>query len=77
MDLDAAEAVIDAFALYFGLVNLAEARGRVRALRRRERAARDGVLDDSVADAVGRLRRLGRSDAELDALVGGCPSRPS
>ena len=58
---DRAEAVIGAFALYFGLVNLAEARGRVRALRRRERAARDGVLDDSVADAVGRLRRLGRT----------------
>src|SRR3954464_14928506 len=69
MDLEAAEAVIGAFALYFGLVNLAEARGRVRALRRRERAARDGVLDDSVADAVGHLRHLGRSNAELDALV--------
>ena len=61
LDLGAAEAVIGAFALYFGLVNLAEARGRVRALRRRERAARDGVLDDSVADAVAGLRRLGRT----------------
>ena len=70
LDLDAAEAVIGAFGLYFGLVNLAEARARVRALRRRERAARDGILDDSVADAVAGLRRLGRSDAELDALVG-------
>ena len=49
-----AEAVIGAFALYFQLVNLAEARGRVRALRRRERAARDGVLDDSVAEASPR-----------------------
>ena len=63
LDLGAAEAVIGAFALYFGLVNLAEARGRVRALRRRERAARDGVLDDSVGDAVAGLRRLGRTDA--------------
>ena len=70
LDLGDAEAVIGAFALYFGLVNLAEARGRVRALRRRERAARDGVLDDSIADAVADLRRLGRTDAELDALVG-------
>ncbi len=69
LDLEAAEAVITAFALYFGLVNLAEARGRVRTLRRRERAARDGILDDSVADAVARLRRLGRPDAELDALI--------
>ena len=41
----------------------------MRTLRRRERAARDGVLDDSVADAVAGLRRLGRTDAELDALV--------
>ena len=69
LDLGAAEAVIGAFALYFGLVNLAEARGRVRTLRRRERAARDGILPDSVADAIAGLRRLGRSDAELDALI--------
>jgi len=69
LELSDAEPVIEAFALYFGLVNLAEARGRVRALRRRERAARDGILDDSVADAVAGLRRLGRTDAELDALV--------
>jgi phosphoenolpyruvate carboxylase len=69
LDLGSAEAVIEAFALYFGLVNLAEARGRVRALRRRERAARDGILDDSVADAVVGLRRLGRTDEQLDALI--------
>ncbi len=69
LDLGAAEAVIVAFALYFGLVNLAEARARVRTLRRRERAARDGILDDSVADAVAGLRRLGRTDEQLDALV--------
>ena len=76
LDLGAAEAVIGAFALYFGLVNLAEAHGRVRALRRRERAARDGVLDDSVADAVRRLRRLGRTDRELDAAIAGLVLSP-
>ncbi|MEZ0239966.1 MAG: phosphoenolpyruvate carboxylase, partial [Chloroflexota bacterium] len=70
LDLDAAEAVIKAFSLYFQLVNLAEERHRVRTLRRRARAARNGVLDDSVAEAVGTLRRLGRSERELDALVG-------
>src|SRR3954466_10983407 len=70
LDLGGAEAVIEAFALYFGLVNLAEARGRVRTLRRRERGSRDGGLADSLADAVGELRRLGRTDAELDALIG-------
>ena len=76
LDLGAAEAVIGAFGLYFGLVNLAEAHGRVRALRRRERAARDGILDDSVADAVRRLRRLGRTDGELDAAIDGLAVSP-
>jgi phosphoenolpyruvate carboxylase len=70
LDLGSAEGVIGAFGLYFALVNLAEAHGRVRALRRRERAARDGVLDDSIADAIGQLRRIGRSDAELLEAIG-------
>ncbi|MEO8570717.1 MAG: phosphoenolpyruvate carboxylase [Chloroflexota bacterium] len=69
LDFSSAEPVIEAFALYFGLVNLAEARNRVRVLRRRERAARDGILGGSVADAIAGLRRLGRTDVELDALV--------
>ena len=68
LELRDAEAVITAFSLYFQLVNLAEARARVRALRRRERAARDGILDDSVAEAVARLRRAGRTDEDLDAI---------
>ncbi len=70
LDLGATESVVTAFSLYFQLVNLAEARGRVRALRRRERAARDGLLDDSVGEAIAALRRAGRSDADLDALLG-------
>ena len=68
LELADAEAVITAFSLYFQLVNLAEARARIRALRRRERAARDGLLDDSVAEAVTRLRRAGRKDPDLDAI---------
>jgi phosphoenolpyruvate carboxylase len=68
LELKDAEAVITAFSLYFQLVNLAEARARVRALRRRERAARDGVLDDSVAEAVARLRRAGRTEDDLDGI---------
>ena len=51
LDLDRAEAVIRAFSLYFQLVNLAEERQRVRALARRARASRSGVLDQSLADA--------------------------
>jgi phosphoenolpyruvate carboxylase len=69
LDLGAIEAVISAFSLYFQLVNLAEARGRVRALRRRERAARDGLLDDSVAEAIARLRRAGRDESALDTIL--------
>jgi phosphoenolpyruvate carboxylase len=69
LELADAEAVISAFSLYFQLVNLAEARARVRALRRRERAARDGLLDDSVAEAIARLRRAGRSEEDLDAII--------
>ena len=67
LDLGRTEAVVSAFSLYFQLVNLAEARGRVRTLRRRERAARDGLLDDSLAEAVARRRGAGDDDATLDA----------
>jgi phosphoenolpyruvate carboxylase len=69
LELEDTEAVITAFSLYFQLVNLAEARARVRALRRRERVARDGLLDDSVAEAVARLRRMGRTAADLGAIL--------
>ena len=69
LDLDRAEAVIGAFSLYFQLVNLAEERQRVRSLARRARASRGGVLERSPGDAIRRLRRWGRSDAELDAAV--------
>ena len=69
LDLGATEAVVSAFSLYFQLVNLAEAKGRVRALRRRERAARDGLLDDSIAEAIARLRAAGRDDPELDSML--------
>jgi phosphoenolpyruvate carboxylase len=69
LGLGATESVVTAFSLYFQLVNLAEARGRVRTLRRRERAARDGLLDDSVGEAIARMRRVGRSEADLDTLL--------
>ena len=69
LDLDRAEAVIRAFSLYFQLVNLAEERQRVRALARRARVSRSGVLDRSLADAIRRLRRWGRTDDELDRAI--------
>ncbi|MBA2373794.1 MAG: phosphoenolpyruvate carboxylase, partial [Chloroflexi bacterium] len=69
LDLGRAEAVITAFSLYFQLVNLAEERHRVRTLRRRERTARGGLLEGSVAASIERLREAGRTEAELDALL--------
>ena len=69
LDPGSTEAIIGAFGLYFALVNLAEAHGRVRALRRRERSARDGILADSVADALQQLRRIGQTDAQLESAV--------
>ncbi|MEO8229639.1 MAG: phosphoenolpyruvate carboxylase [Chloroflexota bacterium] len=69
LDLPRAEALIRSFGLYFQLVNLAEERHRVRTLRKRERAARGGILDDSVADAVRRIWRTGRGLDDIVALI--------
>jgi phosphoenolpyruvate carboxylase len=52
LDLDRAEVVIEAFSLYFRLVNLAEERDRVRSSRRRERTSRE----DPIGAAIGGLR---------------------
>ena len=71
VDLDTADLVGRAFTRYFQLVNLAEERHRVRTLRRRRRAAREGLLPDSVAAAVGTLRRSlppGAVEALLERL---------
>jgi phosphoenolpyruvate carboxylase len=70
------EAVIRAFTLYFQLANLAEERQRVRTLRRRERKAPRGVLEDSVADALRRLWRAGRGSAEIERLIRRLDIRP-
>ena len=67
--LDRAEDVVRAFGLYFQLINLAEERHRVRVLRRRGRAARGGVLDDSAAEAIETLRRRA-GDAAVADLIG-------
>jgi phosphoenolpyruvate carboxylase len=69
LDLARDEALIRAFGLYFQLVNLAEERHRVRTLRKRQRSARAGILDDSVAEAVRRLWRTGRRVDDVVALI--------
>ncbi len=64
-----ARSVAAAFALYFDLVNLAEDGERVRALRRRERDSHPEPYDESVADAVGQLKRLGVTADEMADLL--------
>jgi len=66
----AIEVLARAFSLYFQLVNLAEEKDRVRALRRRERSSARTPLADSLAETCLRLARDGgRTAPELDALV--------
>src|SRR5690349_3291447 len=56
---DAAWAVASAFTLYFDLVNLAEERYRVRALRARERNLYPAPVSESVASAIGQMKARG------------------
>ena len=65
--LDRAELVARAFTVYFHLSNLAEELHRVRALR--ERDAGDAPVRESLAAAVGELRR-DQGAAQLDELLG-------
>lgn len=59
LPVDSARAVASAFTLYFDLVNLAEETFRVEALRERERAQYPQPIGESIAEAVGRLKKQG------------------
>ncbi len=67
--------VTRAFTLYFQLVNLAEERHRIRALRERARRARGRPIDDSVGEAVERLARTHGADA-VEAMLAGLVVHP-
>ncbi len=65
LDLEALASVGRAFTLYFQLINLAEERQRIRALRSRARRERGRAIDDSIAQAVAMLgAEHGRSGVE-------------
>jgi len=66
LDTPRLEVLARAFGAFFQLANLAEEKERVRALRRRDRAAGRTPVRGSVAAAVGRLADAGE---DLDALV--------
>lgn len=70
-DLPRAMPVLSAFATYFQLVNLAEEQQRVRVLRQRAREAheRGTPMNETIADAIHRLRAEGVSGDEMRDLL--------
>ncbi|GAB4562226.1 MAG: phosphoenolpyruvate carboxylase [Anaerolineae bacterium] len=59
LSVDEARAVAAAFTAYFDLVNLAEEDYRIAVLRDRQRERHPDPIDDSIGDAIARLRALG------------------
>jgi phosphoenolpyruvate carboxylase len=70
-DINRALAVLKAFTAYFQLVNLAEEEQRVRVLRERARQAQVGnvPMQESILEAVQRLKEEGIEAAEVRALL--------
>src|SRR5258708_12784470 len=66
---DGARAVASAFTLYFDLVNLAEERYRVRALRDRERKMYPAPVGESLAEAIGQIKARGVPAEEMAGLL--------
>ncbi len=66
---DAARAVASAFTLYFDLVNLAEERYRVRALRERERNLFPAPVSESLSSAIAQIKARGVPAEEMAGLL--------
>ena len=68
---DGARAVASAFTVYFDLVNLAEERYRVRALRDRQRKMYPAPVPESLAEAVGQIKASGVPAEDMARLLAG------
>jgi phosphoenolpyruvate carboxylase len=75
LDLATIESIIRAFGLYFQVINVAEERDRVRAVRRTERASH-GAPPDSLAAAIDQLTAEGLEAGRIEALVAGLSVAP-
>ena len=75
LDVPRAAAVAKAFTLYFQLVNLAEERHRIRALRARARRARGRAVEESIGEAVAQLAQT-HGRARVEAMVRGLVVNP-
>jgi phosphoenolpyruvate carboxylase len=76
LDLATCERLARAFTRYFQLVNLAEEKQRVRALRRRERASPEGFARESLGAAVRELAAQGWDRPRIESLIGGLSIHP-
>ncbi len=76
LDPAALEVLAHAFSTFFQLANLAEEKDRVRALRRRDRAAGRTPAGGSVAAAVERLAAAGDDLASIEARLAGLRISP-
>ena len=66
LDLETLWVLIKAFTIYFQLINIAEDQQRIRVLRQREA---DGVLTESLGEAITALRQAGWSAAAVRSLL--------
>ncbi len=66
LPLDSKNVLIKAFSNYFQLINIAEDLQRIRVIRQREA---DGSLKESIVNAVGTLKRSGKTAREIRDLL--------
>lgn len=69
LQIDQLRVVIRAFSVFLDLANLAEDRQRVRILHERKRKSYPGAYDESIRDAIDRLKRSGKSATEMQRLL--------
>ena len=66
LSVDSQKILVKAFSNYFQLINIAEDQQRVRVLRQREN---EGVLTESIDDAIYKLHEAGLSAADVEHLL--------
>ena len=69
LDLSSADSAARAFTSYFDLINVAEDAQRARSLRSRLRSAHPAAIEQSIGEAVARLKDLGVSTWDMQQLV--------
>ncbi len=69
MPADDARAVAASFATYFDLVNLAEENYRLAILREQERENAPNPVHESIAEAIGELKRRGVTFGQMSVLL--------